>query len=763
MSFLIFGLKDILHPTFFIRGLIREIFYSISEVIYTLLISLYDMFEWVCNVQILEMDQIQSIFNRVGLILGIVMFFVVAFQFILMVVDPDRITDKQNGVGAVVKKALLVIVMLGTSTFVFNFLQEFQINVINSHIINKLLLPNGSKVDDDRSFGRVLSADLFLSFYTLSSQTPKSPGLLDYIHSAWDVATDITGAILIPGKLPFDLLMGRKIVDFDDPNYDCAEDLAALRTNIIGYKTQNDEGQTYISDPDFSSQCVSKYGEDSDGATFFYTNFNFILCPAVGLFACYFIFIYTISVGVRVIQLTFLQVISPMAIVGYLSPSKDNMFSKWSKKYLSTYLDVFIRIAIINFACYLVAVIIDSYNDTSSLFWTSMLGGTGQTITWTSALYIKVIMILAIFQFAKKAPDLLKEIFPTGGSGIGFGVSKEPFTRGASFLAGAGVGLIGGGLARGMHVRNNWRNDDGSAKTFRQRAAMIGGALGGSLLSGVGAGIGGARAGKIGDAANRAKSKNEAFGQWSAAGGTSGIRRLGNQGLSYFGVSGAQRADYQKTQLEHRKAEAEQRKAAIAQEKQNVEIISNISKEIKSTKGNIDARIEKGIRENKSFAQGASATAYREQINKIEALKAKDTSQMSTAQFDAHVQELTAAENMATSLMKSAKEETFNDIMNDPSLDAVISADVASLEDRRQFGVDQGIAGFSTAVTDYSSLDSLEGTASSVENTLSSLIYTQSNQINAISNEIDSISNQITEVERRATSSRADEQYNNKK
>ena len=54
------------------------------------------------------------------------------------------------------------------------------------------------------------------------------------------------------------------------------------------------------------------------------------------------------------VQIAFLQIVSPMAIVSYLSPKKDNMFTKWLNIYGSTYIDVFVRVAIINFACLII-------------------------------------------------------------------------------------------------------------------------------------------------------------------------------------------------------------------------------------------------------------------------------------------------------------------------------------------------------------------------------------------------------------------------
>lgn len=407
---------------YWLLGFLRVLAYFVCSHLYKLIISVYDIFTWVCNVQLLEIEEVQSISTRVGMILGIIMLFYVSFQIIQMVVDPDKITNAEKGVPALIKKVLLVIVMLGTSTFAFTFLQEFQMNVIESGIINRLLLPKGTEMSDNSSFGRYLSADLFLSFYRL--------------NATWESANESNGAAVTSNESN-----GRYVAN--NESYDCEKDYKNLRANIIG--TVNSNG--LWTEPDFSTQCVNKWGEDSEKNNLWYMNFDILLCLGVGIYTLWTLFNYTISVGVRAIQLSFLQIISPMAIIGYLAPGKDNIFSKWSKKYMSTYFDVFIRIAIINFACYLIAVIMDSFNDKNSLFWTSMV--VNRPIWDVTATYIKVVMILAIFQFAKKAPQLLKDLLPAGaGSGIGYGVpSRKQFLENTPVAP--GVAAVAAGRAVG--------------------------------------------------------------------------------------------------------------------------------------------------------------------------------------------------------------------------------------------------------------------------------------------------------------------------
>lgn len=339
---------------------IRSVFLWITIFIYELITSLYDIFEKLCKSRILDSEILNTLSQRIGMLLGIMMLFIVSFSVIQMILEPEKLTDKEKGIGNIAKKIILVIFMLGTSTFVFNVLYGIQSTIIDSHIISKFLLPNYEV--NLENFGGVLSSELFATFF--------------------------------------------KPINPDDSQY--KQHMVNLRSDIINY---ND----FSIATEIVNEGVGNFLFWSWGA--YHIDFNWLLSPLLGLGALYFLFTYCITVGVRTIQLAFLEIISPMAIISYLSPKKDTMFEKWWKVYFATYIDVFIRIAIINLAVFLIAALLD--NDMSLTFWNSVGGENADGATW-----IKIFMILAILTFAKKAPDLLKDLFPAGASKLGLGVSS---------------------------------------------------------------------------------------------------------------------------------------------------------------------------------------------------------------------------------------------------------------------------------------------------------------------------------------------------
>ncbi len=250
------------------------------------------------------------------------------------------------------------------------------------------------------------------------------------------------------------------------------------------------------SDYDVGTYCLNAYStvqiEDSNDTgdqTYstsyeaFIMDYNFPLQLIAGVAIVYLLFMYVIKVGVRVVQLTVLQMISPAAIVGYLSPKKDNFFTKWWKIYFATYIDVFIRTGIIYFVVYLSSMLLDTMDSGTNTFWNSVNPGS------TSTRYtIVVVMILALLTFAKKAPELIKELMPSSVSKLGFGVSAKDIVglnKGLSTAVGAGtgaaVGLLGGaaGGARAGYERNGILSGIGHGLT-----GALGGVTGGLFRGG---------------------------------------------------------------------------------------------------------------------------------------------------------------------------------------------------------------------------------------------------------------------------------------
>lgn len=394
----------------------RSLFYLFNEMIYNLICFLYNLFEVLCNARLLDSEALLAISTKVGLILGIIMLFRVVLSFVKILLEPDKFNDKETGAVSIIKKVVIVIVMLGSSSFVFNFMYDVQKFIIHEKILYKLFLPTDDVNLNTEQFGNVLSARVFSTFYTVKEN------LIDSSNADAEQCVSYRNLLINKIITDHDFQMGRQcLTAYTEASYEASDSSDADSTTTTS--TSSTTFNTFIMDYHFLYQSI------------------------VGIAFVYLLFMYSIKVGVRVIQLTILEIISPMAVVSYLSPKKDNMFSKWFKIYISTYIDIFIRVGIIYFCVFLSAQLLDTIESGETIFWTSV----GQEDKTTRA-YIVVIMILALLTFAKKAPELLKELLPTSASKLGFGLSspksfikdlkESPLTKTLKPLAAPPIGLL---------------------------------------------------------------------------------------------------------------------------------------------------------------------------------------------------------------------------------------------------------------------------------------------------------------------------------
>lgn len=385
MNFLALTINDV--PSIISRAF-RSLFAFMCELLYPLIGQLYNVFYKMGL--LFYNDTFQSVYNRISLILGIFMVFRVTFWLIEILVNPDKMTDKEKNPSKIIVKVLVSIVMLAITPTIFKYAFRIQYEVVNSHSIEKLIVFNSSNISDN--VGRELSGNLFSNFYSLR--------------------------------------------DEKKPTNECAFAVDPMK----GYVTQlKEKGELYMSSNCLNS-VVDTFSDKEDATIKVYElNFNGLYATLVGCVVCWLLLMYCISVGTRYVQLIFLQIIAPIPIMCYVTPGKDNMFDKWVKQCTVTYLDLFIRVAIISFAMLLCQVI---FSDGNILSIPNFEGG------WIA----RIAIVLGLLTFAKKAPDLIQELLPksvTKASGD-FGLSWKK--RKDAMLGGKQIFGAASAVAKGVPI-----------------------------------------------------------------------------------------------------------------------------------------------------------------------------------------------------------------------------------------------------------------------------------------------------------------------
>lgn len=391
----------------------RTLMFILCDGVYRLIYLTFYIFEKLGSARIIE--DTQGIVNRISLIIGLFMVFRVTFAFVQYIVDPDAMLDKKKGAANIIKKIIISIVLLGSTSTLFNLAFKAQDLIIDNQIIGKIIFNSSSSngydsdslystPENSSTFGGRLSAEVFSAFYRLNPEaSPKDSNREDC--KTWLTNDD--------GNSGYSKLK---------------EKIAQNKGALFGYK--NSPAAICLNEQDSSDEYIVDF--DAGG----------FLALAFGIAVLYTIFIFTIQVGVRVIQLAYLQIIAPIPIIMYITPKGDEQLKKWGQQCSTTFLDFFMRCTIIYFAILVI----------QNIWETGFIGkllsaGTESSNGWET-MYVGVIMIIAVLTFAKKVPNLIKEIFPSlgGAAGFDYGLSfkkqvVEPLKAGYNSPLGWGLKL----------------------------------------------------------------------------------------------------------------------------------------------------------------------------------------------------------------------------------------------------------------------------------------------------------------------------------
>lgn len=473
---------------------IRGLMAMLCQLIYPIMSFLYELFNNVTKINILSQKDIEPIYTRITMILTIIMVFYVTFQFVKYVIQPDGLTDKEKGAGPIIYKMIGVVALIAFVPIIFEKAYDLQNAIIGKNVISQVILGPQATIDEG-NMGSSFSSTVFNMFYYVKDENKSAS-----CHDGMDCET---------------------LVNY---NVGLLKDENRLDSITLGLNETNGTETALI-------------------------NFDGFLAVIVGGFLVYILLLYCIDVGVRWVQLLYLQIISPIPIIGFLSPKKDGIFQKWTKQCLTTYLDLFLRIGIINIVLLLCNELLISKVDSSS----ELLSGLGELSPMMETL-IYVVLIMGVMLFAHKAPKMLGELFPKMGAASGnFGLSgKERYEptlkalksggRFGGALAGTAIGAVvgaGSGLAQGWRRRNSL-DKNGQAKgelagMWGATKGLVGGAIGGAARGLVN---GGKKGNVLKNATAGAKNQikaNQRFGNREENGYTLG-HQIGDTARGIFGA-----------------------------------------------------------------------------------------------------------------------------------------------------------------------------------------------------------------------------------
>ncbi len=466
-----------------VQSVFRNIFRIIDDVFYGLLVIVFQVFFNVASAELFTGEALLKFVGRVQLILGVFTMFQLAMSILKGIVNPDQFFSKDKGFSNVITKVvislfLLAVIMpisipgaqneyekqVNNNGILFGTLYSLQHRLLSNNTLGRLILGSnnssatfmGDSDDELKSASNIFASTILKTFIKInlvdeSERTHVDGKTDDQISSNW-VCSDMDEYVELYKK----------------------EDVSPKKLLSYVADTCGSDDRGSIGDA-ISLVTASDY-------------FRFTYSPIIStIVAAVFTFIllgFCVDVAVRAVKLSVLRIIAPVPIISYMNPNggKDGALNSWVKTLTSTYLDLFIRLATVYFAIFLVMDIIANGIVINVGFRDNPLVGGVST----------VLIFIGIFFFAKEAPKFLKDMLGLKGETTIFGGIGRALGIGAA--AGGVIGSMVNSV-RAAHSENvgldkearakgdtrSWRRNVGRIAT-----SAIGGAIGGIVAGGQG-------------------------------------------------------------------------------------------------------------------------------------------------------------------------------------------------------------------------------------------------------------------------------------
>ncbi len=451
---------------------LRGIAFFIDKIVYSFIPKLYSLIVSLANVNLYEDNStIAILMNRVYILIGIFMLFRLSFSILAYIVDPSSFSDKTKGFTSLIKRVLIALVLLVSIPFLFGKMYEYQGKILNSGIIPRLILGSsastGNSLESDATGLQFL---VFGAFYTINYNSDE--------FAACNPETSNRSLANVIGTTDMALAKdGECLTKFSD--------FIKGDANVGDFFPTSEKDDRDFSNLSDLLDLTTKNGE-------YAINYTPIVSTLCGGYLVFLLLSFCIDVAARIIKLMFLQILSPVAVISSIDPtSSDDRLKEWGKECLTTFLSVFLRLAVIYLLIQMVRVI------TGSLFSGNLYYEGFTDSNRVSNIWIYIFLVFGAFSVAKKIPDLIEKALGIKLSGE---LNLNPFKalgENTAFQVGTGVAL-GGAVGAVSGAFGGALTAHGLGKN------VIGGALGGLASGAVRGQYGGLRSANIGKSFNNA-------------------------------------------------------------------------------------------------------------------------------------------------------------------------------------------------------------------------------------------------------------------
>ena len=137
----------------FVSEVFLGIIMTLDVIIYGLVNSAYKIFMAIASARLLSSDVYYEIANRIYIIIGVLMLFVLSYAVLKAIVDPDNAIKGAGGSG-IVKRVIIAVIGLAITPVLFNVLYQAQGLFLENDVLGKVFfrIQNTENIDMKNRF-----------------------------------------------------------------------------------------------------------------------------------------------------------------------------------------------------------------------------------------------------------------------------------------------------------------------------------------------------------------------------------------------------------------------------------------------------------------------------------------------------------------------------------------------------------------------------------------------------------------------------------
>ncbi len=351
---------------------LRYVTYFIDKGIYALAEGAYTVFRYLANATILDETIARNLTMRMYAVLGIIMIFVLAFNLLNYIVDPDKITDKKIGASAFIKDVVIALVLIAVTPLLFTKLYSLQSAILSSGVMENLILGGNSGNETATCEG-----------YEEGDYNSLTECSID--NGANTMIASVYVAFLYPED-------GSNFTALDCGNPE--KDDGSHKDYCNAYSETKKTGSI---SPFYDFVTDEKY------------NYTPFLTTVAGIVLLFFMLSFCLNLAKRVGKLAIIQLMAPVPVTLELLPNKKGLRKVWVDNLIKVYLEVFFYLAVM----YLIILLISFIPNTVETLFKEVGGNLGVV-----KLITIVMLIFGLLKFGKEAPQLIFDLIGIKSTGI---------------------------------------------------------------------------------------------------------------------------------------------------------------------------------------------------------------------------------------------------------------------------------------------------------------------------------------------------------